>query len=316
MPASAPAERQHFELRPPGAYSLARTAARLVRFPERVDRFEQGRYGRLLHVGGKLVRLSVTQQGPPSRATLRLGLEGAGARSVRARAAAERLVYRALGARADVRPFYRRFREDPLLGPSISRHRGLRVAGSPTLWEALVNAVLSQQVNLGFAYSIRSELVLRFGRRARFDGETWYAFPLPRRLARETESVLRGMRLSNAKAGTLLRLARAFEDGSLDDETLDARSDEEVIETLTALKGIGRWTADVALLRGLGRPDAFPGGDLGVTKYLANNLLGRPANEKQMRALSEAWRPHRALALTYLYAEMAHRRALEADADG
>ena len=53
-----------------------------------------------------------------------------------------------------------------------------------------------------------------------------------------------------------------------------------------------------------------------MTKYLASNLLGRPANEKQMREVSEAWKPHRALALTYLYAELAHQRALEADAEG
>ncbi len=308
MPVS-PVERREFRVRPRGAYSLERTAARLVRFPEVVDRFEDGVYRRLMPTGSGLVRVSVAQRGPPSRAELRVRLEGRGARSPEARAAAERVLDHVLGIGSDVQGFYTRFRGDPLLGEAIRRHQGLRVAGAASLWESLVTAVLSQQVNLVFAYSIRSELAETFGRRARFDGETFLAFPLPERVARESEARLRQFRLSRAKAGTLLRLARAFRDGSLDETVLAKQDDDEVIQALTALKGVGRWTAEVALMRGLGRPDAFPGADLGVVKYLAREILGRPAHEARMRRLARAWSPHRSLALIYLYAEMARRRA-------
>jgi 3-methyladenine DNA glycosylase/8-oxoguanine DNA glycosylase len=84
-----------------------------------------------------------------------------------------------------------------------------------------------------------------------------------------------------------------------------------VIERLTAFRGIGRWTADTVLLRGLARRDAFPAGDLGVVKYLAQGLLGRraPASESQMRAFAERWRPYRSYALVYAYAELSYRRA-------
>ncbi len=95
---------------------------------------------------------------------------------------------------------------------------------------------------------------------------------------------------------------------------LEQLPDEELIERLTALKGIGRWTAEITLMRGFARPDAFPGGDLGVVKYLAQGLLGRKevATEQEMRAFAERWRPHRALALTYAYAALARRREAEA----
>jgi DNA-3-methyladenine glycosylase II len=87
-----------------------------------------------------------------------------------------------------------------------------------------------------------------------------------------------------------------------------------VVDRLIALHGVGRWTAEVTLMRGLARPDAFPAGDLAVVKYLAKELLGRAevATEDEMREFSERWSPHRALALVYAYAEMQTRQKAKA----
>lgn len=299
-----------FEIRPPAPYSLERTAARLARLPNGTDRYEGGQYRRLLFVDGGPLLVSLTQTAPPSRPRLRVGLEGAPARRKLSQEEARKHLERSLGVAAPVQPFYRALGQDPLLGDAIRSFRGLRVQGPPDAWEALVGAVLSQQVNLVFAYSILRDLVESFGRRARIAGETWFAFPRPERLARETEARLRTFRLSSAKAATLLRLARAFRSGALSDAELRQQSDEEIVEGLIAIKGIGRWTAETTLVRGLDRPDAFPAGDLGVVKYLAQGLLGHsePASEQTMRSFSEAWRPHRSLALVYAYALLAARK--------
>ncbi len=308
------AEQSRFSLRPARPYSLERTLARFQRFPEVVDLVKDGTYRRLLPVGRRLLLVSVRQLGPPSRALLEVRLRGKDAAARDARNTAPRLVERARGARAAIPAFYRARRNDPLLSPVIRSARGLSVSGYPDPWEALVTAVLSQQVNLALAYRIRRDLALRFGRRARFGSETYIAFPRPARVARETPARLRRFGLSRAKAETLLRLARAFSRGELVEAELEQLPDEELIERLTALKGIGRWTAEITLMRGFARPDAFPGGDLGVVKYLAQGLLGRKevATEQEMRAFAERWRPHRALALTYAYAALARRRDAEA----
>jgi DNA-3-methyladenine glycosylase II len=191
----------------------------------------------------------------------------------------------------------------------MRRERGLSVAGFGDAFESLVTAILTQQVNLTFAFSIRSELARHFGRRVRIDGRSWVAFPEARRLARAEPEDLRRFRLSGAKSRALVEVARAFAEGVLSDEELQSLGDDEVIERLTALRGVGRWTADTVLMRGLARRDAFPGGDLGVVKYLAQGLLGRraPATEAQMRAYAERWKPWRAYALVYAYAELALR---------
>jgi len=308
--AMASGDRAVFELRPSAPYSLARTAARFARFGEPVDRFDGRVYHRLLRLGRSALLLRVDQVGPVSRPLLRLELSGNGAGTPEAQAAALAFCARALGTRHELRAFYRELGADPLLEAAIGRERGLSIAGFGDAFESLVSAVLTQQVNLSFAYSIRAELARSFGRRARIDGGSWIAFPEPGRLAREQPGALRRFRLSEAKAGTLVRLARAFASGELSDEALQRLDDEAVVERLTAIKGIGRWTAETVLVRGLARRDAFPAGDLGVVKHLALGLLGRraPASESQMRAWARRWQPYRAYALIYAYAELSARR--------
>ena len=140
---------------------------------------------------------------------LAIRLSGREAASPEARAAADRIVGRALGAAQPVRPFYRAFAGDGVIGAAIRDFRGLRAAGVPSLWEALVTAILAQQVNLLFAYDIRRELAETFGRRARFGGVTYFAFPRPNAFSAETAAADEApFRLSDTKAKAILGLAR------------------------------------------------------------------------------------------------------------
>ncbi|HJS75654.1 MAG TPA: hypothetical protein VJ921_15275 [Vicinamibacteria bacterium] len=302
-------DRIRYTVEPLRPYSLDRTLARLARFEERVDRFEAGIYRRLLFLRGRPLFLQVNQSGPPSRARLVIEITGDHARSSEAKALASLVLDRVLGAATDVRPFYRRFRSDPLVGPWIGRHLGLRVTGRLSTWETLLQIVLSQQIHLKLAHGMLAELAERLGRKARLGGRTYYTFPSPRAIDAARVSDLRRFRLSQAKAETLKRLAAAYASGALSDEKLVGLTDDEAIELLTSHKGVGRWTAEFTLLRGLGRMDIFPGGDLGVVKYLAQGILGYEgrALENDMRRFAESWRPYRGLALIYAYAELARR---------
>ena len=288
-----------FEVAPRGAYSLARTSARFARHGDTVNVVDLEGFARLVPIGRTHALVRIAQRGSVARP--KLSVRVSGAQGDAARAAAERVLERVVGAGVDLRPFERALAGDPLLGDTLRAQRGLRVAGSYGLFEALVGAVLTQQVNLAFAFSIRAALVAAFGERARIAGREWQAFPTAERVARESESTLRAFRMTAAKAGTIARLARAFAEGALDEERLRALGDEEAIDELMRWKGVGRWTAEIALLRGLGRLDVFPAGDLAVVKRLALRWLGRdqPASEREMRLFSERWRPYRSLALVY-----------------
>jgi len=126
------------------------------------------------------------------------------------------------------------------------------------------------------------------------EGE-WRLFPGPEALA---SAELGALGMPARRAETLRRLARAVCDGGL---RLDGGSPEEVVERLLAIPGIGEWTACYAAMRVLREPDAFPAGDLGLRKALAEPGGARPATEREVKAAAEAWRPWRAYAAMALW---------------
>ncbi|MFT5696019.1 MAG: DNA-3-methyladenine glycosylase II [Myxococcota bacterium] len=297
-------QRIEFELTPERPYCLEESAARLVRFSQLVDHLDDGCYRRCLTLGGDLALLEARQLGSAARAVLRIAIVGDFNDAVEARRDAEAFVRRSLGAGCKLRPFYRAMKDDRLLADSIKAHHGMALCGGATLFEAIVTAILAQQINLAFAYSIYDVLTRRYGEKLVVDGTMYRAFPTAQRMSKVRESTLRTLRLTAAKAGTIHRMAKAFAVGELVQSELQKLDDEDVIERLVTYKGIGRWTAETALIRGLGRVDVFPAGDLGVVKKIAIEMLGRSqvAKEAEMRAFSERWRPHRSLALIYAYA--------------
>src|SRR5262245_28359835 len=302
---------RRFTLNPVPPYSLALTAIRFARFKDEiVDRVQPHSYQRLLAADGQVLLATVTDGGTVTKPLLHVELQGPRKADLDRPELVTQLRH-ILCTDLDLKPFYRLARKDDLLAPIAPSFRGLKLPASPTVFESLVMAVLSQQVNLTFAYSIKKELVETFGEKWSVNGETYHAFPQPERFAAETEENLLRFRLSRAKAGTLVRLGQAFASGELTEEELAALTDEGVVERLVQIKGIGRWSAEIALLRGLARVDAFPGGDLGVVKYLAQGLLGKTekASEADMRAFAERWRPYRGLALIYCYAELIRQRS-------
>ncbi len=153
-----------FEIIPRAPYSFDFTVARFMRFAsENVDLVEEGQYRRLLAAGRQLALATVTNAGTVARPRLSVVLHSPSGASLKL-AEFEGQLRHILCTDLDLRPFYRMARTDGMLAPMVGRFRGLRVTASPTLFEALVTAVLSQQVNLTFAYSIKKALVESFGR--------------------------------------------------------------------------------------------------------------------------------------------------------
>ncbi|MES2147596.1 MAG: DNA-3-methyladenine glycosylase 2 family protein [Pseudomonadota bacterium] len=151
--------------------------------------------------------------------------------------------------------------------------------------ETLVRTIVGQQVSVAAARSMWAKLIAKFGQ------------PLDlKALNAASDEALREAGLSRQKAGYARSLASLVLSGELDLTRLPA-DDEEAIEQLTRIKGIGRWSAEIYLLFAEGRPDAFPAGDLAVQIELGR-LLGHPErpSEKQCREWAERWRPHRGAA--------------------
>jgi DNA-3-methyladenine glycosylase II len=167
-------------------------------------------------------------------------------------------VRRYLGAPFDLDAFAAFAAGEPVLGPLATSLRGFRPPLVPNAFETLVTSITAQQISLRAAFSIRNRLIEAFGERH----EAAYAFPTRERLAAASMDDLTSLGFSRRKAEYAVGLARA----ELDLDGLARLPDEDVKAALVALPGIGEWTAEWFLARHLGRPAAWPAGDLGLRK--------------------------------------------------
>lgn len=180
---------------------------------------------------------------------------------------------------------------DPRLAALVERTPGLRVPGAFDAWELAVRAVLGQQISVKGATTLTSRFVERFGRPEKKVGSL--AFPAPSVISSVDPSTVQTIGVPHARARTLVALARAVEDGSVD---LSGGSDtRSAVAALTRVEGIGEWTANYVALRALGDPDIFLPGDLVARKALGG------VSAKDAEALSSVWRPWRAYALMHLW---------------
>ena len=292
------------QLRPTAPYDFALTAAYHAYFQERsgADTFANGVYRRLLDLDGRLALASVRDTGRPDSPQLTLELRGPALAPPDIQRAADQIA-RMLGITQDQAPFYAQAQSDPVLPSLIRQFHGLHLPCAATLFESLVFAVLGQQISARVARMMRMLLIQHYGAQMQFDGETYYAFPRPEAILESSPEELRGLKLTQRKAEYIHGIAAAALTPDWPDP--DQLPDAEIVRRLTALRGIGHWTAQWALLRGLARPDALPLGDLAlrraVSRLWRNN---EPTTDAQVAALAENWRPWRSYATAYLFAAM------------
>lgn len=186
-------------------------------------------------------------------------------------------------------------RRDPILATAIKQIGPCRMADRQRKdhLSALVGAIVSQQLSTKAAATIFGRFVALFP-----DDH----IPDAAAIAAQSDEALRRVGLSGQKIGYMRDLTARIADGRLNLDELDALSDEQVIERLTAVKGFGRWTAEMFLMFRLHRPDVLPAGDLGIVNAIQRlyRLRKRPA-PKRILKIGEAWRPYRSVASWYLW---------------
>ena len=159
----------------------------------------------------------------------------------------------------------------------------------------LVRSIVGQQLSTKAAATIYGRVL------ELFKGHT----PTPKQLLKVDPDKLRAAGLSRAKVAYLRDLAQHVEDGSLELELLPDLPDEEVAEQLTAIKGLGQWTADMFLMFHLGRPDILPVGDQGIRRAIqVEYRLRELPDAKRMRKIAKPWQPYRTLACLYLWSSL------------
>jgi DNA-3-methyladenine glycosylase II len=232
-----------------------------------VDRWDGKRYRRVLVIDGKAAELTVEQIGPVEGPRVQVEVWGMKL-GVQAKARAIAALEQLLGLRVNLRQFHRQVCDDARLGELCGPFEGVRPPRFPSMFEALVNAIACQQVTLALGIRLLNKLAQTSGLRFQEDRRLTYAFPRPEELAELEPERLRTLGFSMQKAHALVELARAVLEKHVDLDGLVTLSDDDARAALRALRGVGRWSADYALLRGLGRLHVFPAGDVGARNSL------------------------------------------------
>lgn len=264
------------------------------RADNQVDRWDGQTYQRTLAApDGAAITMGVSQSGPPdaprlyvtlSRPRLSQEMEDL------ARGALERM----LGVNVDLSEFYRFAATDIHLGPLVQRFRGAKPPRFPTIFETLANAIACQQITLTQGIHLLNRLAHTYG----LDG---LAFPRPQDIAALDPQDLKPLGFSANKGRALVELARAICDNALDLEALAGLDDGAALSCLLALRGIGRWSAEYSLLRGLGRTHIFPGDDVGGRNNLQRWLrFAEPLDYARVGRTLAGWKPYGGLIYFHL----------------
>jgi len=289
--------RSEFVLQLPRDFHEAGTWRYLGRDVEQAtERVEGARVWRGLRLGRRKVIVELEQKG------LRLRCRIADDRPLAPKAMGELhdRVWRWLGLAADVAGFERKALRDPLWRPLVRGQRGVRLPQTPTVFESLIWAIVGQQVNLAFAYRLRSVLVELCGRGSGLDSH-----PTPAEVARLDYDDLTARQFSRRKAEYVIDVARWAAERRDRLEALPTLSATRAARRLEALRGVGEWTMQYVLMRGCGFADCVPVGDAGLVKALAGfyELPARP-DAGETRHLMQSMSPHRSLATAHLWASL------------
>ena len=212
-----------------------------------------------------------------------------------------RLLTRMLGAHVDLDPFYEMARRDRRLAPLVEQFRGVKPPRFPTIFEAFVNAVACQQLSLTVGIELLNRLAVHFGLAAATDEQGQHAFPRPEDVVQIDPNHFRQLGFSYNKARSILELANLIVSGRFDARALEQVNNPIALQYLNGLRGVGRWTAEYVLLRGLGRIDVFPGDDVSARNRLTTWLRRRDElNYEAVERILTRWRPFAGLVYFHL----------------
>lgn len=296
--------RPTFFLEPPAPFRLDLTVWTLRRRAEnQIDRWDDETYRRVFVVEGESVEVAVTQTKSQDSPRLRVAVSGAELSS-KTKQHVTALLNDVLGLQVDLTGFYRFAFHQGKLGPLARRFLGMRPPRFPSVFEAFVNATACQQMSLTVGILLLNRLAEMCGPPFEENGLVNHAFPRPQDLAHCDPDSLRQLGFSRQKVRAMSEAAIAIDDGNLDLESLDEVTDDVALANLQRLRGVGRWTAEYVLLRGLGRWHIFPGDDVGARNGLTRWLgLSRDLDYDGVKSVLARWRAHAGLIYFHLLLE-------------
>ena len=290
-----------FSLDPLPPFRLDLTAWALRRRPiNAIDSWDGEAYSRVLAIDGRPVFIRIIQS------------RGLRSPRLQINAVADRLPLNAeqkivgaleklLGLRVNMKSFYRFAKTVPRLNALSQRFMGLKPPRFPSVFEGIVNGIACQQLSLHVGLTLLNRLSARAGLRFTTATDTRFTFPTAQDLNQLPLRTFRQLGFSRSKGLAVKNLSSTTLNGTFEPEGLTRLGNEQAVNRLLKLRGVGRWTAEYVLLRGLGRTDLFPGDDVGARNNLKRWLNIKSAlNYESVNEAVAGWRPYSGLLYFHL----------------
>ena len=295
-----------FFIKPKPPFNFDLVGSLYSRFPiQCVDYYNNGVYERVLEIKDKIQLIKISSVGLVEKSKLLIEVlsDKAGKSLI------EEKIKWMLGVDDDIKGFYKIALKDKKFAQIIKNLYGLRPPKTPTVFEALIIAITEQQIALSVAVALRRRLVEKYGKSIKINSKTYYTFPSPESLARVKPEEIKKLGLSLKKSEYIVDISKKVVKQEIYLEKMKKWDKERILDVLTQIRGVGPWTVEYMMCRGMGRYDALPANDMGlrisVTAYL--NKKERVA-EQEVRKLFKSFGEYRGYAAFYLIYAYAFKR--------
>ena len=267
-----------------------------------IRNYENGRFWQVIRVNDKLILATVEAAGTVDKSEVHAELKSNKEITGDDKKEAEAAVNTLFSLDLDLKPFYETVKDDQVMAGLTSKLWGLKTPTTLTVFEALVDAIVEQQISMKVATSIENRIIKNFGDVLDLEGTVYYVYPKPQRLASVSVEEFRLCGLSFRKGEYIKGASMLIADGKLDLEKLKGyESSEQVIRELDEIRGIGVWTAEFTMLRGMQRLEALPADDLGLRRDISRYYRdGKVIKSAEARRIAEGWGRWKGLTAYYL----------------
>jgi DNA-3-methyladenine glycosylase II len=285
---------------PPFSFELS--AEIFANGDKQIRTYEKSSFRQTIRADGKLILATVKSVGTVNKPKLCAELKSDRKLTQKDKKKAGEAINVLFNLNLDLEPFYEEAKKDKVLACLTQKLRGLKSPTTQTVFEALVDSIVEQQISLKVANAIEKKLIKKFGDALNLGGEVCFAYPSPQTLALMSSEELRTCGLSFRKAECIKSISTLIMEGKLDLEKLEVNdSADEIIRELDKLRGVGVWTAELTMLRGMQRLEALPADDLGLRRVISHYYCGGARiTGSRARQIAQDWGRWKGLAAYYL----------------
>jgi DNA-3-methyladenine glycosylase II len=264
--------------------------------------YSNGEFHQVLRLNDNLVFIKLVSEGTTEKPVISVELKSVQPISRRDIQTSREAVNFIFNLDFDLCSFYKDVENDSAMHKIAQQLYGLKNPTTPTVFESLVDSIVEQQISIKVAHTIEQRLVKKFGETLVIDGITYFSYPRPENIANASIEEVQQVGLSQRKAEYIHGASQLIANGKLDLESMkNEKNSEHIIEELDEVRGIGVWTAELTMLRGMQKLDALPADDFGIRRVISRYYCdGKPIKTAGAREIAKAWGRWKGLAAYYL----------------